>query len=198
MLFNIYVDDLVQTLTHSAEITLAYADDIVIGCTGTQQLTSVISVLEDWASANNIELNKQKSAVMELKPDGKCKDKLIDRFMGFPTVKSYKYLGLQIDNDSTLSEDTRITRQKEKKWTRLIQMTWAKKLPGKLRFETWRQLVLARFNYSKDLACIYSEKVWTSLRDFYFRSIKSLLNVKSNVNKISFLREVMGTEFKTY
>lgn len=77
-------------------------------------------------------------------------------------------------------------------------MSWAKKLSGTVRFETWRQLVVSRFNYSKDLACTYSQTVWKALQDFYYRSIRSLLKIKSKVKKQTFLAEAMGMEYGSY
>jgi hypothetical protein len=56
--------------------------------------------------ANGIKINHEKSAILELRPDQRTKNRLGNRYHNYPVLKSYKYLGLIIDNDGTLREDT--------------------------------------------------------------------------------------------
>jgi hypothetical protein len=77
-------------------------------------------------------------------------------------------------------------------------MTWAQRLPGNVKFDTWRQLVLPRFTYAKQIASFYSKHVAESLKSFYYRSIKCLLKVKMKVNKDQMLTLVLGRKYEEY
>jgi hypothetical protein len=113
-------------------------------------------------------------------------------------TRTYKYLGVLIDNDTTLRLETADIKKKEVKFTRLVNMSWARKLPPKLRFEAWNQLVNSRFMYAKDLLRKYSPHIRNTLKQLEYRLIKALLNVKVNVNTDNFLHQALGMNYERY
>lgn len=58
--------------------------------------------------------------------------------------------------------------------------------------------MISKFNYSKHLAAFYSGHIGKQLKDFYYRSVKKLLNIKANPEKETFLKEVMGQAYAKY
>lgn len=68
-LFNLYVNDLVTHLNRDGNLALAYADDIVIYSDSRHALTRAVHSLDEWSVAHLIDVNKSKSAIMEVKAD---------------------------------------------------------------------------------------------------------------------------------
>ena len=81
---------------------MAYADDIAIISNSKLQLLAAINALEQWSSKNEININRKKSAIMQIKLDQRTPNTLPIELKGFPVVNHYKYLGIVIDNDTTL------------------------------------------------------------------------------------------------
>lgn len=97
-----------------------------------------------------------------------------------------------------MKAETLAMKSREKHWKHLVDMSWAKKLPGNVRFDTWRQVVLSRFNYCKHLAAAYSKQMFNELEAFYYRSIRKLLRINAKVKKSKFLAVVLGMAFEEY
>ena len=93
-LFNLYINDLVEKIKKVAFEVLAYADDIAILCSCEKEINLVIDVVERWVEENKLFLNKKKSAIMYLF-NSEIKWK---KYLGFPIVKQYRYLGILINN----------------------------------------------------------------------------------------------------
>jgi len=55
-------------LVHMQNV-LAYADDVLIICTGIRTLKAVIEAIEGWSCLNGMKLNKKKSAVVDFLQD---------------------------------------------------------------------------------------------------------------------------------
>ena len=93
MLFDLYINDLINELDKNSFEVLAYADDLCVLCDGRNQLNNVIKIIDKWSKLNGINVNKNKSGIMILKNDIKEKDN-ID---GYPIIREYKYLGILIN-----------------------------------------------------------------------------------------------------
>ena len=93
-LFNLYINDLIEKIKKVAFEVLAYADDIAILCSCEREINLVIDVVERWTEENKLILNKKKSAIMYLF-NSEIKWK---KYLGFPIVKQYRYLGILINN----------------------------------------------------------------------------------------------------
>ena len=75
---------------------IAYADDEVISGEGIDNLKSAIKKQKEWTSENKMNLNEQKflKKIGDKKVLNKYKN---DEIEGIPIKKSYKYLGVMID-----------------------------------------------------------------------------------------------------
>lgn len=90
ILFNIYINDLVQAVHATNPIDVcAYADDIAVLCAGRNSLTRTITTIKEWCKMNRIDLNAGKSGVMRLKKKSR-KSKFTKEIDGIPVVHSYK------------------------------------------------------------------------------------------------------------
>ena len=115
ILFNIYIDDLLEITNKICRCSLAFADDTVFVCESLEQLYAVIAALEKWCSENEIDLNRKKSGIFIIDDDGVDSDMI----KGFPTVTKYKYLGVMLD--TKISPKYHITTIKEKLKTYLLR-----------------------------------------------------------------------------
>lgn len=112
MLFNIYIETLIDELTQAQIITLAYADDIVLVIENERGIKPAIDLLEKWADLNSMKINKAKCGIIQLNKKGRKAAQQQEIFGGYPLVKSYKYLGIETEGiDSTLTYMRRIRRK---------------------------------------------------------------------------------------
>lgn len=99
LLFDIYINDLLEQLSLKNLKVLAYADDLLIYAKGYEALSSAIQIAEAWSLTNGIEINHQKSAILQVKHHKRKNSKLLgDTFRNIPVLNEYKYLGLVIDD----------------------------------------------------------------------------------------------------
>ena len=94
MLFDLYINDLINELDKNSFEVLAYADDLCVLCDGRNQLYNVIKIIDKRSILNGIKINKNKSGIMILINDIKEKDNI----EGYPIIKEYKYLGILIND----------------------------------------------------------------------------------------------------
>jgi hypothetical protein len=94
MLFNIYINDLIENLEGKAYETLAYADDLAIICKDKESLQEVMRTIEAWSEFNGISVNKKKSGILIIDGYDSARD-----ICGFPVVLKYKYLGVSLDTN---------------------------------------------------------------------------------------------------
>ena len=77
--------------------TYVYADDVAVLGIGDSFVRSASWVIEEWAEKHRIKINKSKCGVLTLR--SKKSRKSIDdkKIWGYPVVRVYKYLGVEID-----------------------------------------------------------------------------------------------------
>ena len=66
MLFDLYINDLIDELDKNAFDVLAYAVDLCVLCDGRNQLNNVIKIIDKWSILNRIKVNKNKSGIMKM------------------------------------------------------------------------------------------------------------------------------------
>ena len=94
MLFDLYINDLIDELDKNACDVLAYADDLCVLCEGRSQLINAIHIIDKWSKLNGINVNKLKSGIMIVN-NYKIDENNIE---GYPIIKEYKYLGILIND----------------------------------------------------------------------------------------------------
>ena len=96
-LFALYINDLLVDLNTNTTC-YAFADDLVIVAKGEYLLDEAIRKITRWSRLNGIEVNKQKSGLLQLRKDRRTPLPLIRSRHGYPIVEYYKYLGVEIDD----------------------------------------------------------------------------------------------------
>jgi hypothetical protein len=101
MLFDLYINDLINELDLNAFDVLAYADDLCVLCEGRSQLINVINIIDKWSTLNKINVNKLKSGIMVLKNNNNTNENNIEEY---PIINEYKYLGILIDDKMNIQK----------------------------------------------------------------------------------------------
>jgi hypothetical protein len=70
LLFDIFIDDLLDGLDEYCYAVLAFADDIAIECEDEEKLRAAMIFFNRWSKANHIEVNYDKSGIIVTKDDG--------------------------------------------------------------------------------------------------------------------------------
>ena len=101
--FNIYINSLIVEMNQQNYGVLAYADDIVIFTKGKAQLTRTLRNIENWCDRSNMQINKEKSGIMQLcLPYDRVKNLYINQY---PVVQRYKNLGITLQSNMLTSVD---------------------------------------------------------------------------------------------
>ncbi len=118
-LFDIFINELVIELRDSNRVNpddmFLYADDLAIGAENLHDIQAIIATIENWAARNRMEVNKSKSAIMQIKSTRVTKVHLtteIKEYLGYPVVTKYKYLGIIVDETLSLKDHLTYLRQK--------------------------------------------------------------------------------------
>ena len=101
MLFDLYINDLINELDLNAFDVLAYADDLCVLCEGRSQLINVINIIDKWSTLNKIKVNKLKSGIMILKYNDNTNENNIEEY---PIINEYKYLGILINDKMNIQK----------------------------------------------------------------------------------------------
>jgi hypothetical protein len=107
-LFDIFIEDLFKEIVLNKKLVpmqnvLAYADDVLVVCSGLGKLKDIIQTVEQWSNVNGMLLNRKKSAVVEFLPRYARSDVYRGQLiMGIPVETKYKYLGVWLNQKLNL------------------------------------------------------------------------------------------------
>lgn len=155
LLFDIYIDDLLQMLEPSTIVqrsdvsrkydrlddpglrALAYADDIAMSCSG-NRIKQIVEKVETWCRVNGLALNKEKSAILQIRLDRRTRPP-IGHINDIPFCTQAKYLGVTLDDDLSFRIEAQDIKSKlDSLWKQLSLAT--EKLPGQVYF-IWKTLI---------------------------------------------------------
>ena len=185
MLFNIFINDLIDLLDKNVFEVLAYADDIAVICKDKEELIKAMKLIDQWANENYILINKKKSGILVLcNPTNR--DTAIE---GYPLKNQYKYLGVTLN--SYIDPSNHIFNVNRKLSDYIKRNEWLLKS----YFSPKSLLLLANYYQMSRLSygmCIFIDvkEIMESLekaRVKYFRSILGCKdNIKSNLLRLVF------------
>ena len=84
MLFDLYINDLIDELDLNSFDVLPYADDLCVLCESRSQLINVINIIDKWSKLNKIKVNKLKGGIMILKHNHNTDENNIEEY---PIIK---------------------------------------------------------------------------------------------------------------
>ena len=96
MLYDLYINELINELDENSFNALAYVNDLCALSDSKNQLINKLNIIEKWTELNNI----SKSVINILKNNNEENDN-ID---GYPLTNEYKYLGIIINDKMNIQK----------------------------------------------------------------------------------------------
>ncbi len=183
--FDIYSESLLWELHKLLPLDdiFAYADDILILCEDKTILEKCIKIIEEWSSKNNLQINKNKSAIVEYRNRRSKKTNLQvgNLFLGYPILDSYKYLGTHLNSKLSLKKQLdHISRKTHFIKHQISPLLYHASL--KLKQNLWNLFVRPLFEFA--LPLYYVEKAISNKKklDSILRStFREFVGLKRNV-----------------
>lgn len=193
ILFNIFVDDLVNELKSCPSDpiimnglsinSLLYADDIVLLANTQDGLQSYLNVLDKFCSTWKLEINTDKSKVVVFNSNGKrymstfqCAGRTLE------TVTSYCYLGVTFKYTGSLNNTSSLLMEKAKKAFFKIKKTVGLDNPCRLLEKLFDNLIAP--------VMLYCSEIWGILGTFNDSTPFEHLHMK-------FVKEILGVNSKS-
>ena len=198
-LFDIYTEPLFWELNKviSLQDIFGYADDILVLCEDIGTLNSCIKIIEDWSKANNLKINKGKSAVLEFVHRKKKKTQLTvgETVQDYPIVEKYKYLGTWLQQKL----DMKIHMQQIEKKSNFIRLKLSPFLYSsslEMKKNLWQIFIVPLFEFL--LPLYFHEKAITKKKkaEIILRnSFRSFTGLKKIVDK-GIIQDLMGYDLE--
>ena len=204
LLFNIFIDDVVDSLGSTAETprinnlevnSLLYADDLVILSTSPEDLQLKLNRLNEYCTKWKLNINMSKSKVVEFNRTGKLNRHLkfyINQKM-LETVNKYNYLGVMLQSSLSFTETKLALYKKALKASfKISKLTCNVELDIKLKLKMFEQMVQP--------ICLYGAEVWAPSLSKYKGKIpieSKFEDLKSEKLLLSYCRAALGVKKNT-
>ena len=182
ILFNLFINDLLNIFSINGIKTLGYADDIVCIWEDINQIQLWINLMRDWWAENKMTINPKKSGILRiLLRKGKCKG--IKNWLNIPEVDWYKYLGVTITQSLQLKEHEKNLKWEEERLKRRIRILKPSLVSTKSRFIVYKSILKSKFYYSALAVGRFNQKYLSKLEGILYRILKCLFCINQNVKK---------------
>ena len=122
-------NDLIERLEAAGFTVLAFADDLSVIGTKDINLERAITICNEWAKDNEMEINKKKSGILlHNKKNIAQRVNKEEKILGIPICESYKYLGVHIDHGLTFKNHLEYIREKIQKCKHMIKVMHCQKV----------------------------------------------------------------------
>ena len=193
-LFDIYLEPLLK-LKEIIPIKdiFAYADDVLVIFDDLETLRKCCKIIESWSNDNNLQINRNKSAILEFvhRRGRETYLKVGDYWMGFPIVDKYKYLGTWLNQKLTM--DTQISHIQKKTYfirSKLSPALYNASLG--LRKNLWQIFVVPMYEFLLPLFFHEQVEIRKQKIDQMMRmSFKAYTGLKKTINN-SIVEDLMG------
>ena len=176
--FDIYIDDLLDSLEKICHTCLAFADDTGYICTCLEELHKVIDCLEEWSIKNKIAINKKKSGILIINDDAKdCNE-----IRGFPVVTEYNYLGVLVDSRIKPGRHVAKIREKIKAYLLKNRMLMQKYFTPFSLLRIAEYFVKSRLSYGTSCFLDINLQI-EKLNSVLFEHLRSLFSLPSGTSR---------------
>ena len=187
LLFNLFINDLLNLLERWGIKTRAYADDTAWIWKNVQQWQEAIRIMKPWADENAMKINPTKSGILRILLK-KSKIKKIQNELDIPEVESYCYLGIRINQTINPMEHILSLRSIEDKLIRRINILKPSLVSTKSRFIIFKTIIKAKFWYAAYVLWHYNQNYIKKWESIIYRILKRLFLIKGNVSKSSIFK----------
>jgi len=176
MLFNLYYDQALRTITPYSDLILAFADDLAIVKNEVTNLTKVIINLKKWKTDFNLNVNDSKTEIMLINMEKPI-------YINYAHCSKYKYLGTIIENCKEKLRKNSITKRIKETCNKLKGM-YLKNCVAKVSklSVTWWFISIILYHHISDVQCKFINTA--DLEHHLIISIKKILGIKKNVKHL--------------
>ena len=193
LLFNLFINDLLNIIDLNHITTLGYADDIVWICENMDQVKKSIEIMRAWTLQNRMIVNPKKSGILRiLRRKGKWLH--YKNWLDIPEVTSYWYLGIRITQSLKLNEHEQRLKAVESNLTKKLQVLKPSLVSTKSRFLVYKTILKSKLLYAAKTISKYSKTYRDKLNSMLYRILKKLFWIKTNVKKQLLLEVLDPTE----
>ena len=144
--FALAIDDLLRQLNITST-AYALADDIVCYCKGTLALTRTLATLHRVCRELGLSINKSKSAILQLRK-GKSATTKCKFIEGYPVKRSYKYLGVLLDDQVNFLPELEKRKQAKKAIEPKARLLRSPFLSNAAKLQLWYALLRSKWWYA--------------------------------------------------
>ena len=140
-------------------------------------------------------MNYQKSGVMAVRVDRRTPVyKARSTVLQVPVVTQYKYLGLLLDDCGDMKPLSSSLKSLMTAYKRQLSLSWAYKLPSKVKLLAWSSLIKSKFLYGLFCAAkVNPNRVRPRIKSFLYNSLKNLFQLKSKPKADTLFQLALGT-----
>ncbi len=80
----------------------------------------------------------------------------------------------------------------------LIKFQWTKNLSAQVKWIAWHTQVQSRFLYSAFILAHYDKSAYDKLKQFFYKSVKAITNIKHNLPHEKVFQWTLGKDFEDY
>ena len=187
LLFNIYIDDLLDSMDPirvegllEGFRGLMFADDTVIAANDFNDLEHKLALVEQWMVDNGMEVNPSKCGVMIIKANDDIDiHKVQYRGEEIPLVDSYVYLGVDFNNELDLQRMSQFRAQKGVERSRALTPTLRNyRVPLEYKRMLINSIIIPTLSYGTEIFGM-SERRTQNLKRIVDINLSQILNTKN-------------------
>ena len=189
ILFNLFINDLLDEFEAIGIFTRAYADDIAWVCSSLEQARNTKDTMKRWWDRNGMKINETKSGILRiLKRRGKID--VIKNWLDIIEVSEYKYLGIMINQSITISNQNQYLKNKITQMKRKAGVIQTALIDTKSKVEFLSTIIMPKLSYACKALFDNKEEIGNHLRSVIYQCTKTMFGIRGNV-KINNILEVL-------
>ena len=112
--------------------------------------------------------------------------------------KTFKYLGIEIDQDLKFSKEIQNRKDKLKELEKKNWIIQSKRLSDTSRIEAWNCLFKSKISYASEVLCYKSKALVKWLKSFHYNSLRKLLCIRSSVDQEKLFKRSYGSSWECW
>ena len=113
-------------------------------------------------------MNNAKSGIMAIRADRRTPMWKAKTIKEIPVVSEYKYLGLIIDDCGDMKPLNGKLKSLQKAFKQQISMSWAHKLPTRVKLLAWNSLIRSKIMYGLYCIASHNKRIIPTIKSFFY------------------------------
>ena len=188
-LFNIYIDDLLDTLAKNIAFPITFADDLMATFNGKAHFYSNDLIIKTWSKDNDMEVNPKKSAIIFVTKRKFSQGK--NNLDKYPVALSYKHLGALINNRGSLTRHHKPTMMNMVRTSVALSRVKNDEIAPRKLFRLFFTITKASLDYTGPILDSQKESVKDKFRRVSYKTLRQILGMRRS-SPISVIHQLCG------